>query len=328
MGPQPRQGHLRVQDSDLVGTNQIRVLLIAGIGRSGSTLIDRALGTAPGCTSVGELVRLWERGLAEDALCGCGEPFSACPFWSAVGEAAFGGWSALDAAALIQLRSRVDRIRYLPFLVTRGPRRYRAALAEYVSFVERLYGAINTVSGDRLIVDSSKDVSTAYLLTRASVLNVRVLHLVRDPRAVAYSWTKHVTKPGTSVEMDRYPPAKTAGWYVVFNVLIHALRLWGVPMRFLRYEDFTRDPEGCIAAVLGFAGDPGPQLFHVSGSTLELGAHHSMGGNPMRFQRGTIEVRRDDAWRGELPASDRRVVTALTLPLLALYRYLPSRGRS
>ena len=328
MGPQPRQRHLSVPDPDLVGTNEIRVLLIAGLGRSGSTLIDRALGAAPGCTSVGELVRLWERGLAEDALCGCGESFSACPFWGAVGDAAFGGWSSLDAAALVRLRSRVDRIRYLPFLVTRGPRRYRAALAEYLSFVEHLYRAISTVSGDNVIVDSSKDVSTAYLLTNASTLDVRVLHLVRDPRAVAYSWTKHVTKPGTLVEMDRYPPAKTAGWYMMFNVLIHALRVWGVPMRFLRYEDFTRDPERHIAATLGFAGNPTPELSYVSGRTLELGAHHSMGGNPMRFQRGAIEVRRDDAWRHELPATDRRVVTALTLPLLAIYRYVPFRGRT
>ena len=328
MGAQPRQRHLNVPELDEEGRNEITVLLIAGLGRSGSTLVDRALGAAPGCTSVGELVRLWERGLAEDALCGCGESFSACPFWDSVGDVAFGGWSSLDAATLVRLRGRVDRIRYLPFLVTRGPRRYRAALAEYVSFVERLYRAISVVSGDQLIVDSSKDVSTAYLLTRASRLDVRVLHLVRDPRAVAYSWTKHVTKPGTSVEMDRYPPVKTAGWYLVFNALIHALRLWGTPMRFLRYEDFTRDPEGQIVAVLGFAGDPQLELPFVAGRTLELGAHHSMGGNPMRFQTGAIEVRRDDAWRDKLPISDRRVVTAVTLPLLALYRYVPSRGRS
>jgi len=328
MGPQSRQRHLSVPEPDPVGTNGIRVLLIAGLGRSGSTLIDRALGAAPGCTSVGELVRLWERGLAEDALCGCGESFSECPFWGSVGDAAFGGWSTLDATALVRLRGRVDRIRYLPFLVTRGPRRYRAALAEYLSFVERLYRAISTVSGDPVIVDSSKDVSTAYLLAKASTLDVRVLHLVRDPRAVAYSWTKHVAKPGTSVEMDRYPPAKTAGWYVVFNALIHALRMWGVPMRFLRYEDFTQDPERHIAAVLDFAGNPAPELSYVSGRTLELGAHHSMGGNPMRFQRGAIEVRRDDAWRHELPAVDRRVVTVVTLPLLAIYRYVPSRGRT
>jgi hypothetical protein len=316
-----------VPDPDLVGSNEIRVLLIAGLGRSGSTLIDRALGAAPGCTSVGELVRLWERGLAEDALCGCGEAFSECPFWGSVGDIAFGGWSSLDAAELVRLRSRVDRIRYLPFLLTRGPRRYRAALNEYVSFVERLYRAISTVSGDRLIVDSSKDVSTAYLLTRSSALDLRVLHLVRDPRAVAYSWTKHVTKPGTSVEMDRYPPIKTAGWYLVFNLLIHALRLWRVPMCFLRYEDFTQNPSGYLGALLGFGGDAAPELTFVSGHTLELGPHHSMGGNPMRFQRGAIEVRRDDAWRRELPVSDRRVVTAVTLPLLALYRYVPSRGR-
>ena len=39
------------------------VLYIGGMGRSGSTLVDRVLGQAPGVCSVGELVFLWERGV-------------------------------------------------------------------------------------------------------------------------------------------------------------------------------------------------------------------------------------------------------------------------
>ena len=38
-------------------TQPVRVLFIAGLGRSGSTLIDRALGSARGCASLGEVVR-------------------------------------------------------------------------------------------------------------------------------------------------------------------------------------------------------------------------------------------------------------------------------
>jgi len=48
------------------------VLFIGGLGRSGSTLLDRMLGRLDDVWSVGELVHLWERGLSQNNRCGCG----------------------------------------------------------------------------------------------------------------------------------------------------------------------------------------------------------------------------------------------------------------
>ena len=45
-------------------------------------------------------------GIVDDDLCGCGKPFHACPFWTAVGERAFGGWSQVDVERLRWLRAR------------------------------------------------------------------------------------------------------------------------------------------------------------------------------------------------------------------------------
>jgi hypothetical protein len=59
---------------------QLRLLLIGGIGRSGSTLLDRMLGQLAGISSVGELVHVWRRGLAENNRRGCGARFGDCPF--------------------------------------------------------------------------------------------------------------------------------------------------------------------------------------------------------------------------------------------------------
>ena len=62
------------------------VLLVAGSGRSGSTLLASALGQLPGAFCAGELRYLWQRGAVEDHRCGCGEPFSRCPVWTVVLE--------------------------------------------------------------------------------------------------------------------------------------------------------------------------------------------------------------------------------------------------
>ena len=41
----------------------------------------------------------------------------------------------------------------------------------------------------------------------------------------------------------------------------------------------------------------------------------------MRFTIGTVPLRRDEAWRRSLPKGQRRLVGALTAPLLSAYGY-------
>src|SRR5450755_566845 len=80
----------------MAGNNRPRVVYLGGLGRSGTTLLERLLGELPGVCSVGEVVHLWQRGIAEAERCGCGEPLPGCPFWRKVGEIAFGGWAHAD----------------------------------------------------------------------------------------------------------------------------------------------------------------------------------------------------------------------------------------
>ena len=78
-------------------TEAVRVLYVGGVPRSGSTLTDLVLDQLPGHVSVGELFYLFRNGIRMDSACGCGEPFSACPFWVAVGDRAVGGWANLTS---------------------------------------------------------------------------------------------------------------------------------------------------------------------------------------------------------------------------------------
>lgn len=62
-----------------------RVLFIGGWGRSGSTLLERLVGSMDGTVSVGEMRDVWRRGVMGNRVCGCGAPFLSCPFWEALG---------------------------------------------------------------------------------------------------------------------------------------------------------------------------------------------------------------------------------------------------
>lgn len=54
---------------------------------------------------------------------------------------------------------------------------------------------------------------------------------------------------------------------------------------------------------------------------VELGASHTVSGNPNRFQTGMVRLRPDDEWVSRIRLRDRTLVTLLTFPLLARYGY-------
>jgi hypothetical protein len=307
-----------------------RLIYLGGLGRSGSTLVERLLAGLPGVCSVGEVVHLWQRGVAQDERCGCGEPFSGCAFWRDVGAAAFGGWAELDVERVAALRATVDRTRHIPLLAAPVLRpAIRGDLAEYLGYYARVYAAIAKVSGCPVVVDSSKHASLAFCLRWHSGLDLRVVHVVRDSRAVAFSWARQVRRPdaATPSYMARYSPTAAAGHWNAQNGAFQLLASQGVPTLRVRYEDVATAPAVALARIAEFAGiDAGGRDFGFlsaegGANWARLDVAHTASGNPMRFTTGKVAIRRDDKWRTAMPPSHRRTVTALTLPLLARYGY-------
>lgn len=304
-----------------------RVVFIGGSGRSGSTLVERLLGELPTVCALGETVHLWERGLLGGEPCGCGTAFTECPFWRAVGDDAFGGWAAVDVDRVLALKTAVDRNRFVPYLAaSRLPAALASKVEEYVSYYQRLYASAARVSGCEAVVDSSKHASLAFNLRWCSGVDLRVAHLIRDSRAVAYSWSKQLAR-NPAAEMDRFTPAYSANLWTGLNLGFHLLAARGVPTRRLRYEDFVAAPVAGVRALASFAGVAAGDLGFVSADRAHLTTAHTASGNPMRFVTGEIALRRDEAWRSSLPSPQRRRVTARTLPLLLGYGYLAGRSR-
>jgi Sulfotransferase family len=309
-----------------------RILFLGGLGRSGTTVLARLLGGLPGVCSVGEVVNLWRQGLLENERCGCGEAFRRCQFWRRVGAVAFGGWHTIDAQRVLALKSLLDR--NAPLLAaSRPPSALRRGLEEYQGFYLRLYGAVAEVSGCAVIADASKHASLALCLRHCDDLEMRVLHMVRDSRGVAYSWTKRVPRPEATRAgsvMDRFSPVHSAMLWNAYNLGFELLARLRVPTLLVRYEDLVRSPAAMLRQVAAFAGVPGgdEMLSFLHGSSAELTTTHLVAGNPMRFDTGRLALREDDAWRSRFPARQRAVVWALTLPLLLRYGYVVRSGKS
>jgi hypothetical protein len=180
-----------------------------------------------------------------------------------------------------------------------------------------VYAALQQVTGCRWIVDTSKKPGSYYTLAFSDRLELRLVHLVRDPRGVAYSWSK-------SGLMTTSSPVESTKQWMASNVLYAALERRRVPRHLIRYEALTRDPEQHVRALLEWMGEPvGPEtLGFLDGRGFTPREAHMLAGNPfVRHRREPFVLREDDEWRARLPASSRRLVSALAWPGLLAYGY-------
>jgi Sulfotransferase family len=309
--------------------SRVTVVYLGGFGRSGSTLVERMLGAADGWVNVGELVDLARSVAPADELCGCGLAFSACPMWTQVGEVAFKGWTEDVLDRLTALHRAAARQRHLPGLLD-SRRVPSASLVDLRTAYTRIYQAVAEVTGSGVVVDASKGPALGQALAGAPGIDLRMLNVVRDPRAVAWSWSRHVERPHATAggeEMWRIPAHRSAAQWSALQVEMAMIdRLGRTPSARLLYEDFVADPVGSLLDATAQLGVPlsAADLPAVDDGRVVLGPSHGLSGNPGRFRSGPIELRRDDGWTREMPSTDRAVVTALTLPLLRAYGYRAS----
>ena len=291
----------------------MKVLYIAGLPHSGTTLLARILGQVEGFFAAGELYALSER-IENGDLCSCGAPLGECAFWgAALGSGSSGG----DALKRLRTERRWIRARMLP-AVALG--RDRDRLRDYRSALAELYETIAAESGCHVIVDSSKSPTFAYIVDGVPGIELYIVHLVRDPRATSYSWSVdphfHRTRG----------PAFGARW-TLWNVELEALAARR-RRRFLRlrFEDFLRSPEAETRRVLGLVGARDAALPFVDGDSVRLPSHHMIEGHRSRFDTGVIGIRENTAWRQSLSPRREVATTLLASPLQLLYGY-PIVGR-
>lgn len=300
-----------------------KVLYLAGWQRSGSTILSNILGQLPGFFSGGELYYFWPHAAKDKVLCGCGAPFRECALWREVMLRAFGE-TPPDPDRMKRLGVEGLRTRNMPSLAFEKPRRrILDTHAEYAETIDKLYSAIADTTGCDVIVDSSKWPPYGLLLSDRPDLDVYVLHLVRDPRAVAHSWQRRNPRPdrGGRPFMSRTPGSSSARW-LAWNAAAEAY--WGRdPRRYvrLRYEDFVARPVETVQRILDMLGKSSLQVDLTADREVFLDVCHTVDGNPVRLRRGLVPLKKDDEWETAMDLRTKVAVTSMTLPLLLRYGY-------
>ena len=211
----------------------------------------------------------------------------------------------------------------------------RGELRLYCTALGRVISAVRVVSGGSVIVDSTKHPPYTSVLRSVPNLDLRFVHLLRDSRGVAYSEGKRdIVLPEFPHKADRGLMARSSPWRSGTQWMLKNTAFWLVtrtqPRRLVKYEHLMARPAEELDAIIRLVTTDGDSPVSISPptETFESLPFHTVGGNPIRFNRGPIALQMDDEWMASMSRSDKAIVSALTFPLLFAYGYLGVNGHT
>src|SRR5680860_1275253 len=221
---------------------KIKLVLLIGSGRSGSTLIDLIVNMNPNVLGVGEISN-WNTKVFEE-YCACGNIVKSCPFWSEVISKV--GWSEKDFKEYKGYKYEFDAPKkgYI-FKINDYTR--RPDFNDFISKSNEIFSAISEVSDNRILFDSSKSPQRAFNLSKSNLLDVKIIHLMRDPRGVVWSYKKSFKKDlkaGLQRDMKGTSLLKSVySWLAINSRAFSTVKSANVPTLSVNYENFCANPD-------------------------------------------------------------------------------------
>lgn len=307
-----------------------KYLYIVGRGHSGSTIFSMLMSESSNVASEGEIVIGFRPGY-EGKRCANGEVFSASPFWTKVGSA-FERRAGGSFAEGVRVLNQRAYCLHVPgqVLAASGSR----DVLEQKRLIEALYDSIAEASERPVVLDSSKELSTAIFLLR-HVPEAKLIHFVRSPFGIADSYVKrvkaaktfHVFRIGFRVERHYFVP-----------MMISAL-LWGVeslacellrliyPKRVItvHYEDLCGQPVALLERLETFTGLSLAGAKAAAAERRVMHPGHALSGN--HLMRGAqIAFSPKRGLTRHLTRFDKAMVALCTFPMAMTYGYFGRRA--
>lgn len=306
----------------------VNLAYILSANFSGSTLLAMLLGSQREAVTIGEM-RAPAIGDPNAYICSCGEQIKKCAFWVKVNAAmAKRGVPDFDITeARISIHDAKNKyVQRLLNPMPRGPLleavrttglslmpSWPGHLREVHQRNTALVESLREVTGARIVIDSSKISLHLKYLLRCPALNIKVIRLVRDGRAVTNSSLGHGLKRATRQESVA---AAALSWRrnneASETVLADLLKSEWI---FLQYEELCRQPEATLRRLCEFLGMDTREI------VLDFRAktQHVLG-NEMRLKSGS-DIRQDERWRTALSKEDLAVFDEVAGEMNRKYGY-------
>jgi hypothetical protein len=301
------------------------LVYVAGDGRSGSSLLDMALGTHPDVSGLGEVHRLSLS--PRSRLCSCGIELDSCPYWAAIRsgvEESLSGdlktWADFpvtpgESAFRSRIGTTLTRIIYTigwQWLLDASeghlPSLAQQQVAARNSWI--LFQAVAAHDGSDFVVDSTKTAGRlkSLVVTAPNPRHVLVVYLIRDGRAVVASELRRTTVS---------PEEAARRWVRTHRRTAAALH--SIPssqVLRIRYEDFCANPTGTLNVIFDRLGLENIESLHLP----PVQENHQVPGNPLLLS-GFGPIRIDQRWRQQLTSEQLQAFDRIAGSLNARFGY-------
>lgn len=278
----------------------MKIIYLLGRGRSGSTLISHVLGSQNDVLNVGELKNFWEYHCRADKMgrkCSDGLNLDNHPFWTKVRK---------------ELKSKINN--EFPNLKVKNN-------DEFQNYNSAMFKAINKISGDEIIVDASKKFERLKRLLKVNN-NIYTIHIVRDPRAYAFSIMKYNKRALTKNIKPQSVWFKVVTWSV-YNLFVKLyLKISRVRHVTIIYEDFVGQPENNLNQIFNFIGKNDMSI-NISFSEPQP----VFGGNVWFFESKNTKIQKDELYKSALTRKQWIKYTILSFPVLLFFGYPLMRNK-
>ncbi|MBR9863784.1 MAG: sulfotransferase [Rhodobacteraceae bacterium] len=297
-----------------------KVVFIAGAGRSGSTFLSQLLSQNEDCQNVGQIRHL-AASMNKNWQCSCGQTLPLCGYWGKVADcmAQHHGSSAMeelrDGFAAFQKAS--NEIKDWSDAAARSD--IRAAHAGFLELLVSLYRFASAEAQNRVLIDSSKIPNLALALQLTGEIELHILNLVRDPRAVVVSWSKLVNKPEVLRQRAR-------NWNKRVKRMQELEQLAGNAYLQLKYEDFASAPKMVLEQIQAWAGLAQNTSFFTGLQSAEISWERTHLFPPaneevLQKQATKIEIRPASSWKSDAHAEVRQIAEKVNFPKAAQLGY-------
>lgn len=264
-----------------------KIIYIIGAGRSGTTLLDVALGNADNIFSCGELNRYPVR---EGIPTGFQHAPERLTFWKNFTEG-FSKNHDLKKQAILH-----DEFEYHTGLVKKilGSSR-REKYDQYQNFLRDFYARIFDSIEEDVIVDSSKYPGRALGISDALPYEINYIYIKRDPVSVVKSFAKQ----------DVYLPPKSWLNANIYYFLVNSLCKYAIrklrkkhKVYEIKYEDLISRPEGLLEDIQQALNLDLSKAIGIIGKDEYLTVGELFEGNSMRI-KPQIKLRRSQQKKHE-----------------------------